>query len=653
MKPKEENLDRHAAASISPAAVAQVESRPPEVDPPPLRADVAGQLDTVLLQTHELSRGQPSNFMKLLSLDAPLLHPVILAPKVIVAQTSHEVVLIRPCRHDTLSIQNALSKTVGIQRPTDQVWLMQFGCVNDGGQQVCRSEKEHVVLHNSDDGEHNAVPSERELLEHIERDWAAVSAPTLRPPQSDGQAAPMDLDSLQRDPAAFIDEADSAPIFDPPTGQRVDPPPHMRNRPYFKDVSETTNGKQTAGFFPMLEKKLKDYSQPFAPIPKVQRSTCSDQIWSKVLSDEFYAHRKHLREHWQQIDHLRLKHKQSEAPPALAPEYFVHPLFLNELQLHRSSLAYLASVDFDGVMRYYLYCKDGFQFFNMHIEQMIFPFIHHQLEGESLWFIIPSSELHKLYQLCGEMYRVLYRVHPDVSDAECLVMGRALLYSKQLWPPLSLLNKHGISYRVLVLSKDDILTADGDCAHFGFSTRPGQTIAVASNIATSRWLQRGLPFLLDYFTWMGDMEKILEQHQAAWRKLPQQTTASTAGSHAEPSIHQLKSPHELATNSFNLCPINFACNFMRGLYADMDALENQAEPVCQYEPKPTPAELGLYKSQCRQIVAAIHERRDFIKQMDSATCAPCVSRRISTIPHTCMLCLCRGSHKEDMLVDER
>ena len=90
-----------------------------------------------------------------------------------------------------------------------------------------------------------------------------------------------------------------------------------------------------------------------------------------------------------------------------------------------------------------------------------------------------------------------------------------------------------------------------------------------------------------------------------------------------------------------------------GRDADMDALENQAEPVCQYEPKPTPAELGLYKSQCRQIVAAIHERRDFIKQMDSATCAPCVSRRISTIPHTCMLCLCRGSHKEDMLVDER
>jgi len=46
-------------------------------------------------------------------------------------------------------------------------------------------------------------------------------------------------------------------------------------------------------------------------------------------------------------------------------ESFVQPLFLNELQLHRQSLANLSPVEFDGVSNYYLYLKVGFQFFNL------------------------------------------------------------------------------------------------------------------------------------------------------------------------------------------------------------------------------------------------------------------------------------------------
>ena len=52
-----------------------------------------------------------------------------------------------------------------------------------------------------------------------------------------------------------------------------------------------------------------------------------------------------------------------------------------------------------------------------HIEQMLFPFVHHQLKGETRWFIIPHSQLEKLYLLAAEMYGVLYGVTGQ-SDEE-------------------------------------------------------------------------------------------------------------------------------------------------------------------------------------------------------------------------------------------
>jgi len=151
---------------------------------------------------------------------------------------------------------------------------------------------------------------------------------------------------------------------------------------------------------------------------------------------------------------------------------------------------------------------------------MLFPFVHHQLEGETSWIVIPYRELSKLYDLAAEMYGLLYGVTAD-SEAkaeECALMGRALLYSKQLFPPLSLLQKQNIHFHTITLRAGQVLTAGGCDAHFGFSTCAGQTVSVATNTATSRWLQHGLPFVRDHFQWLLQLEQLWSRLPAAFKQ---------------------------------------------------------------------------------------------------------------------------------------
>jgi len=100
-----------------------------------------------------------------------------------------------------------------------------------------------------------------------------------------------------------------------------------------------------------------------------------------------------------------------------------------------------------------------------HLEQMLFPFIHHQMCGESLWTVIPYSERDKLYQLVQEMAtahaswlarqktkkgsgKAQTKAHSPTPTAAADVapLSRILLFSKNLFPPLSLLDKHDIQY---------------------------------------------------------------------------------------------------------------------------------------------------------------------------------------------------------------
>src|SRR3954453_22405455 len=95
---------------------------------------------------------------------------------------------------------------------------------------------------------------------------------------------------------------------------------------------------------------------------------------------------------------------------------------------------------------------------------MLFPFVHQQQCGESLWIVIPYSERDKLYRLVYEMVSAraawLARqskkskhqgktrpvLAPSLPAVETATISRILLFSKNLFPPLSLLAKHEIQF---------------------------------------------------------------------------------------------------------------------------------------------------------------------------------------------------------------
>jgi len=303
---------------------------------------------------------------------------------------------------------------------------------------------------------------------------------------------------------------------------------------------------------------------------------------------------------------------------------FVNPLYMNELQLHREALPFLSFVHFEGVMSYYAYVKQGFQFFNLHIEQMLFPFIHMQLVGETVWYIIPYDQLPKVYDLAGAVYKRVWRV--ECSDEELQLMGRALVYSKSLFPSEQMLLNANVLFQKHILREGRTLYTHGGCAHFGHSTYAGKTISVAANMATDDWLHDGLPFLRDYFDWVGGVEKIVQRHQTSWEK----------------QKLNVRSPRAVVTHALNLCPLNFACSFLRGLYADFELLLVGRDPICRFSIERTPEMLRSLQTQCADIVKLIHCHRSFINGGSTKHCTGCTQWKKQSVisKHSCMMCLC-------------
>jgi hypothetical protein len=87
-------------------------------------------------------------------------------------------------------------------------------------------------------------------------------------------------------------------------------------------------------------------------------------------------------------------------------------------------------------------------------------------------------------------------------------LASILLYSKTLFPPLSLLKKYGIQHHTVTLRAGQVLIAHGGFAHYGFSTAAGETHSFASNFMTEQWLLTGGPeFVVDFFTWVKEMQQ--------------------------------------------------------------------------------------------------------------------------------------------------
>ena len=162
-----------------------------------------------------------------------------------------------------------------------------------------------------------------------------------------------------------------------------------------------------------------------------------------------------------------------------------------------------------------------------HIEQLLFPFIHHQQCGESLWIVVPHSEHDKLSAVTEEMGAVRARwlqrqqrgavavidekdyVAAAVTATITACFSRVSLHAKNLFPPLSLLAKHDVQYYRVSLKAGQVLTAHGGFAHYGFNTSKCETHALASNMVTEEWLLTGGPeFLVRHFEWVKQLQEL-------------------------------------------------------------------------------------------------------------------------------------------------
>ena len=404
-------------------------------------------------------------------------------------------------------------------------------------------------------------------------------------------------------------------------------PVGMSRMVYTKDVSiaalaaaETSAHPFQHGFFPFRDAALKRFLEIHS----------SPSAAATAHADPFLEHRRLKREHFM---HARTR-----------PDSVRHALYQAEAVLLRRRLDNLSFVEFDGVTHgVYVYIKDGVQIFNVHIEQMLFPFVHHQLEGESLWVIVPFSQLPKLFQLGAELYAKLYKPS-GTSHGELLTLGRAFVLSKQLFLSPAILRDRGIDFVEQYLHAGEVLSAHGGCAHFGFSTRSSATVSVASNSCTDLWLGDGLPYLLDHFNFLARLQTLWDSRNEANRRQalgsPPQTTVPGT---------QLKSTNDLVHKAINNCPPNYVCAFLRGLHADLVLLNSDLKElaVCEYPTLISRDEINKHLKIITDVLTQLHTRkmRAFLHAhaSEGCRCPDCtgkLSSSASTAPCLSMVCRC-------------
>jgi len=489
------------------------------------------------------------------------------------------------------------------------LWPMTLGCVNHNGRSVAMKPKEVLAantgVQDAAAGAWKSCPSSESALAFLENDAAALMSehPTPRPP----------------------------------------PPEDMRDRVYAKDVSfdyfqsavkskpqkaraqkDAQKGAQKDGFFPADDQRLKRFLEE----QEQQQQHARGFLSGSRLA--WLAHRAKLRRRFAAV----------RAQPGLLTQF--HPLYLNQSPLHRRSLANLAAVDFDGVTSSYLYLKRGFQFFNLHVEQLLFTFIHYQATGSSEWFIIEAGQMDKLDKLAASFFRKLWpKTAEQIDEEELLLVARLLLFSKVMFPSVSQLRKHRIRFRRHVLSEGRCFMARGDLAHCGFSTSNGQTISLACNIVTEDSLPHTLRFLVQHLGWMARLEEFLATaHGSAWRGTTEPAAAAP----------ELPLPADLLRKAAFFAPCNFTCSWLRGLLADLLLLlhpRSGLEPVCDY-PKlqqTRRADVKTLVCLCRRALVDLHQQQAFIQQLDPVHCEACASGEDKR--HDCMMCVCPARHCKD------
>ena len=258
--------------------------------------------------------------------------------------------------------------------------------------------------------------------------------------------------------------------------------------------------------------------------------------------------------------------------------------------------------------------------FCQHLEQMLFPFIHHQMCGESLWVVIPYPERDKLYQLVREMATAhaswsarqgkkkgsgkAKTAPTPTAAADVATLSRILLFSKNLFPPLSLLDKHGIQYYRIPLKAGQVLIAHGGFAHFGFSTAKGETHSFATNVATEAWLTTGGPeFIIHFFEWVAGLDRMDE--------------VDTGRNRGRSKLHPLLKEHGISaaqlTCALNACPPSYTCSLLHGIKADLlQHVRDPSRTVCQYALTSQQAQAVIAKLDSALVL--LHAARSFLRR---------------------------------------
>jgi hypothetical protein len=439
------------------------------------------------------------------------------------------IAVVEPCFRDHASIVKELDTALLQHSAFRRAYRMSLSCVNDG------SSKQVTYPQPPQDGK-DIYPSPactgEEVFAFLERQWSHL------------------VDTNSQGPLPRL----------PPTEMCL----------YLKDMSacelkrSATTGGNSTSFFPNFTAQLQCFLA-------AQTSTCEAEMdgerdsqlsaattrGSPQRGDSLSATAPCLRTTIVSDKGVNQSITNAETP--LPRSYLVHPLFMDEFAKHPASLLRLSTQEIDGVHTAYAYLKFSFQFFNLHIEQLLLPFVHHQISGESLWILIPHEEREKLRMLVLEMARVQAarsrRKSPSGNhnkDVDVDLLADVLLYSKSLFPPLSLLEKHSIRYHRVQLKAGQVLVAHGGFAHFGFSTGAGETHAFACNIMTEQWLVSGGPeFVLRYFEWIWQLSQDLS------------TDALEKG------LAALDLPFSHLSNAFNMCPPSYTCDLLSCLQSDL------------------------------------------------------------------------------------
>lgn len=248
------------------------------------------------------------------------------------------------------------------------------------------------------------------------------------------------------------------------------------------------------------------------------------------------------------------------------------------------------------------------------IEPMMYPFIHHQLCGESFWTLISYSQRDKLEKLVEVMATThakrtkrlnrlsLFGPESDdetpamtVSTENTRILSKIPFYAKNLLPPYSLLREHGIEFKTILLQSGQVLIASGSFAHFGWTTMRSWTDShsLASHMVTEEWLQQGGPqFLVQYFKWVQQLQQMEDLDQ----QLKEYALA----------------PHQL-TDALNQCPPLYACSMLRGMTTNLrHHLNPETKCKCVGKYSFNDADTEKYLALLDEAKSLLHEVRPFL-----------------------------------------